>query len=70
MWMMPALPQTRQHDFKMVSVDYSSASLLKYDCVLLATDHDVLDYELLRGLPCVIDSRGVLDNDKDGVIRA
>jgi UDP-N-acetyl-D-glucosamine dehydrogenase len=66
----PALPKMRQHDLNMRSVEYSEASLKQYDCILLATDHDSVDYGLLSDVKLVVDSRGVLSVNNANVIRA
>ncbi len=56
----PAVPPTRDHpEFQgMKSVKISPKTLANYDCVLISTDHDAVDYEeLVRHAPLVIDTR-------------
>ena len=37
----------RKHRFELQSVDLTAASIASFDVVLLATDHDAFDYELI-----------------------
>jgi UDP-N-acetyl-D-glucosamine dehydrogenase len=56
----PRVPVTRDHpEFAgMESVPLTEAALKKYDCVLISTDHDAVDYTLLaRHSKLVIDTR-------------
>jgi len=49
----------REHSFNLSSVELSAESLAQYDCVLLATDHDSFDYELvMNNSQLVVDTRG------------
>ena len=51
--------KTRKNDFKMKSVSLTKAMLNKYDLVLLATDHDDFDYNLIeKESKIIIDTRG------------
>ena len=53
------LHQTRQYDFQMSSVDLSEETLAEYDLVIIVTDHDVFDYDLiLKSSKCIVDTRG------------
>jgi UDP-N-acetyl-D-glucosamine dehydrogenase len=52
-------PKMREHSFNLSSVELSAESLAQYDCVLLATDHDSFDYELvMNNSQLVVDTRG------------
>jgi UDP-N-acetyl-D-glucosamine dehydrogenase len=43
----------------MSSVDLSEETLAGYDLVILTTDHDVFDYDLiLQNAKCIVDTRG------------
>jgi UDP-N-acetyl-D-glucosamine dehydrogenase len=56
----PVVPTTRDHpEFSgMKSVKLTAKALASYDCVLISTDHDAVDYEeLVRHAPLVIDTR-------------
>jgi UDP-N-acetyl-D-glucosamine dehydrogenase len=67
----PAFPKMRAHHFDLSSVALSSESIAKFDCVLLATDHDKFDYELIRTrAPLLIDCRGKFLAPADNIVRA
>lgn len=56
----PVVPETRDHP-EMAnenSVEFTAEVLSSYDCCLIATDHDSVDYEfLVRHLPLTVDTR-------------
>jgi UDP-N-acetyl-D-glucosamine dehydrogenase len=55
----PTFPKMREHNFELSSVALTSATLSAYDCVLLATDHDKFDYDLIKASSkLIVDSRG------------
>lgn len=55
----PELRQTRNYNFQMSSVNLSPATLAGYDLVILVTDHDAFDYDLiLKSAQCIVDTRG------------
>ena len=55
----PSFPPMREHYFDMQSVSLTAESLAAYDLVLLATDHDDFDYELIRQhAELIVDTRG------------
>ncbi|MFQ5490019.1 MAG: nucleotide sugar dehydrogenase [Phycisphaerae bacterium] len=57
----PYVPRThrmREYDLKMSSKKLSAAMLKRYDCVLIATDHDDYDYAwIVRNAKLVVDTR-------------
>ncbi len=58
----PVVPATRDHpEFSgLKSVKLTSKTIGSYDCVLISTDHDAVDYEeLVRHAPLIIDTRNV-----------
>jgi len=66
-----AFPKMRAHHFDLSSVPLSPESLAKFDCVLLATDHDKFDYELIRTqAKLLIDCRGKFPAVADNIVRA
>lgn len=66
----PVFPETREHHFDLSSVAVTPENLAGYDCVLLATDHDRFDYEMLAGhASLIVDSRGRLPANPN-VVRA
>ncbi len=57
----PTFPPMREHRFDLDSVALTPESLRSYDCVLLATDHERFDYDLIREhAALIVDSRGKL----------
>ena len=64
-------PETREHDFDLASGEISAAALAGYDCVLIATDHDAFDYELIaQHAKLIVDARGRYLQPLDKVVRA
>jgi UDP-N-acetyl-D-glucosamine dehydrogenase len=67
----PVFPKMREHYFDLRSVEIISGILPAYDCVLIATNHDAFDYELIRreaGL--IVDTRGVYRQQHANLVRA
>jgi UDP-N-acetyl-D-glucosamine dehydrogenase len=56
----PVFPETREHHFDLSSVELTDANVGEFDCLLLATDHERFDYDLIAKASLVIDSRGRL----------
>ena len=64
-------PKMRNHNFKLSSIELKPANLKKYDAVILTTDHDNIDYEMvLKNSKLIIDSRGKYRKQADNVVRA
>ncbi len=58
----PLAPELLVGDTLMQSVEIDRDALAGFDCAIIVTDHDALDYErLLRETPLVIDTRNALD---------
>lgn len=67
----PVFPKMREHTFDLETVPLSEESIASYDCVLLATDHDCFDYELIgSSAQLVIDCRGRFKAIANNVVRA
>lgn len=66
----PKLPKMRNHDLGLESIDFNSDTVKNYDCVLIATDHENVDYEILSDAKLVVDSRGVMKSKSNNLIRA
>jgi len=65
----PKLNKTRKYDYEMDSVSLDSIS--EYDLVILATDHDDYDYDmLLSEVQLIVDTRGRFSNTHKKVIKA
>lgn len=58
----PKLPPTRKYKFDMESVVITSDSLARYDLVLLSTDHDSFDYQLIaNNSRLIVDTRNAFE---------
>jgi UDP-N-acetyl-D-glucosamine dehydrogenase len=65
------IPRTRKYQFDLRSKIIDSKSLQSVDLVILATDHDHFDYELIeKKSPMIIDTRGKFSNSIKKVIKA
>lgn len=67
----PQFPKMREHHFDLASVSLTSESLARFDCVVLATDHDRFDYTLVQAhAQLIVDSRGKYLNALPNVVKA
>ncbi len=67
----PVFPVTREHHFDLSSVELTPDSLKNYDCVLLASDHDRFDYDLIKAhAELIVDTRGRYLEPHDRIIKA
>jgi UDP-N-acetyl-D-glucosamine dehydrogenase len=67
----PIFPKMREHSFDLQSVPLTAENLQKYDCVILATDHDKFDYNLiLKNSKLVIDTRGKFRETAPNLVKA
>ncbi len=67
----PTFPLMREHHFDLSSVILNTETLLEYDCVLIATNHDAFDYDLIRNHSrLIVDTRGVYRDVFENVIKA
>jgi len=55
----PTFPKMREFYFNLKSVDISIDNLSNYDCVIVASDHDIFDYDFIQKYAkLVVDTRG------------
>ena len=67
----PVFPKMREHKFNLTSVSLNPETIGEYDCLLLATDHDKFDYEMIKKhARLIIDSRGKYTELADHIIKA
>jgi UDP-N-acetyl-D-glucosamine dehydrogenase len=60
----PKLPPTRKYNYDMSSVELTEENLQRYDLVLLSTDHDDYDKELIKSnSKLIVDTRNFLINN-------
>jgi UDP-N-acetyl-D-glucosamine dehydrogenase len=67
----PQFPKMRKYSFDLDSVELNPEVLQQADCVLIATNHDDFDYEMIAehaGL--IVDTRGVYREPADHIVRA
>ena len=58
---LPVAPKTRKFNFDLKSVELNPESIQSFDAVVLSTDHDSFDYDLItRESKLIIDTRGRL----------
>ena len=67
----PVFPRMRKYHFDLKSVPASAENLPEYDLVLIATNHDAFDYEMIRDhARIIVDTRGVYRDAAENVVRA
>ncbi|WNF45448.1 UDP-N-acetyl-D-glucosamine 6-dehydrogenase [Pseudomonas sp. SG20056] len=67
----PVFPKMREHHFELASEPLTSGNLTSFDAVVLATDHDRFDYQLIQSsAQLIIDSRGKYRTPAANVIKA
>ena len=64
-------PPTRKHKLELRSKPINAKILSDSDIVLLITDHDDYDYDLiLKEAKLIIDTRGRFNSDNDKIVKA
>ncbi|WP_274572621.1 nucleotide sugar dehydrogenase [Neisseria leonii] len=67
----PVFPKMREHTFHLQSEPFTAENLASFDCVILATDHDTFDYDLLhRHARLIIDTRGRFREPSAHIVKA
>lgn len=67
----PVFPKMRQHHFDLKSVALTPENIAGYDFVVLATNHDAFDYELIaKHARLIVDTRGVYLQPAANVVKA
>ncbi|MES2855908.1 MAG: nucleotide sugar dehydrogenase, partial [Bdellovibrionota bacterium] len=55
----PVFPKMREHSFDLKSVTLTPETIRSFDCIVLATDHEKFDYEMIReNAQLIVDTRG------------
>ena len=66
-----SIPITRKHNLKIQSKNIDSKTLKDFDLVILVTDHDDFDYDLIQKYSYkIIDTRGRFDSSIEKVVKA
>lgn len=64
-------PRMRHHTFNLESVELNPVSLTTFDCVVIATNHDRFDYEMIREYAqLIVDTRGVYQKPARHIVQA
>lgn len=64
-------PKMREHFFDLDSIELSAEALASYDCVLVATNHDRIDFDAVRQhATLIVDTRGVYSVKADHIVNA
>lgn len=67
----PVFPKMREYYFDRSSIEFSEQNLRSYDCILVATNHDDFDYEMIRKhARLIVDTRGVYRGTYANVVKA
>jgi len=67
----PVFPPMREHIFDLAAKTLTPATLASQDAVIIATNHDDLDYDMIkRNARLIIDARGVYREPADHIVRA
>ena len=67
----PVFPKMRKYQFELKSVPASAENVPRYDLVLIATNHDAFDYEMIRErAKLIVDTRGVYRETAENIVRA
>jgi UDP-N-acetyl-D-glucosamine dehydrogenase len=67
----PVFPKMREHNFALSSVSLSKDVLTSYDCIVVATDHDSFDYEMIKKFSkLIVDSRGKYLLPANNIVKA
>lgn len=67
----PKFPKMREHNFDLTSEPLTAENLKRFDAVILATDHDKFDYDMIsQHAKLIVDSRGKYRTPATNVIKA
>lgn len=67
----PVFPQMREHHFELSSEPLTVENLASFDAVVLATDHDKFDYDVIKAnAKLIVDSRGKYRAPAEHIVKA
>lgn len=67
----PVFPKMRKHHFDLESLDLNPETISNQDVVLISTNHDAFDYEMIRkNAKLIIDTRGIYLEPFKNVVKA
>lgn len=66
-----SVPPMRQHDLQLSSIDLAPTTVDASDCVVLVTDHDAFDYQMIQArASLIVDTRGRFEHWRENVVKA
>lgn len=64
-------PKMREHYFDLESVAIVPEEISSYDAVIIATDHDLFDYNVIKqNASLIVDARGVYEKSEKNIVKA
>ncbi|ASK26844.1 nucleotide sugar dehydrogenase [Neisseria chenwenguii] len=67
----PVFPKMREHSFDLKSEPFTAENIASFDCVVLTTDHDKFDYDLLKQhAKLIVDTRGKFQGKDENIVKA
>ncbi len=67
----PVIPLMRKYNLALTSMDLNIETISQMDCVVIATDHDSFDYEMIyKASNLIIDTRGRYRSSDNNIVRA
>lgn len=67
----PKFQRMRRYYFDLQSEELTAENISSYDCVLIATNHDEFDYELIKqNAQLIVDTRGVYREADEKIVKA
>ena len=67
----PSFPKMREHRFDLESIAITPESVASHDCVVLVTDHDAFDFDLIqRHAKLLVDTRGRYSVAQKNIVKA
>lgn len=67
----PEFPKKRDYHFNLSSVDITEEKIAEFDLIILATNHDIFDYNLIKKFAqLIVDTRGVYRQEASNIINA
>lgn len=67
----PVFPKMREHAFELQSVELTPKSIASYDAIVVTTNHQDFDYDMIReNAALIIDTRGVYREAAPHIIKA
>jgi UDP-N-acetyl-D-glucosamine dehydrogenase len=67
----PVFPKMREHQFDLSSVSLDAKAIASFDAVIVTTNHDAFDYEMVsKHAQLIVDSRGVFRENMPHLVKA